>query len=67
MEPLERTPAPDRGVGWRHARKREEDAVACTWCGSSDVERIGEWGPQLLTEQYVCRACRTPFEWVRKR
>ena len=30
-----------------------------------DVERIGEWGPALLTEQYMCLDCRSPFEWIR--
>lgn len=43
------------------------EPVRCTWCGSDQVERIGEWGPQLLTEQYVCLSCRSPFEWIRRR
>jgi DNA-directed RNA polymerase subunit RPC12/RpoP len=46
---------------------RGEDLVRCTWCGSDRVERISEFGPQLLTEQYMCLACRSPFEWIRKR
>jgi hypothetical protein len=41
--------------------------VTCIWCGSQDVERIGEFGPGLMTEQWFCRTCRTPFEQIRKR
>jgi DNA-directed RNA polymerase subunit RPC12/RpoP len=44
-----------------------EEPVRCPWCGSHDVERIGEWGPQLLTQQYFCLSCRSPFEWIRRR
>ena len=43
-----------------------DDGRACPWCESRDTERIGEWGPQLLTEQWVCRNCRTPFERIRR-
>lgn len=43
-----------------------DDGRACPWCGSTDTERIGEWGPQLLTEQWMCHACRTPFERIRR-
>lgn len=45
----------------------EPETVRCPWCGSSEVERIGEWGPQLLAEQYMCLSCRSPFEWIRRR
>jgi hypothetical protein len=41
--------------------------VTCPWCESERVERIGEWGPALLTEQYLCLDCRSPFEWIRRR
>ncbi|HEU5349749.1 MAG TPA: hypothetical protein VFU63_14145 [Ktedonobacterales bacterium] len=40
-------------------------AVACPFCGSSDVELLALFGSQLLTDQYYCRACRTPFEHLR--
>ncbi len=43
------------------------DRVTCPWCESTDVERIGEFGPGLMTEQYFCRTCHSPFEWIRKR
>jgi hypothetical protein len=43
-----------------------DDGRTCPWCGSRDTERIGAWGPQLLTEQWRCRACRTPYERLRR-
>jgi len=43
-----------------------DDGRTCPWCGSRETEQIGEWGPQLLTEQWICRACRTPFERIRR-
>jgi hypothetical protein len=36
--------------------------VACPFCHSSDVELLSLFGSQLLTDQYYCRACHTPFE-----
>jgi ring-1,2-phenylacetyl-CoA epoxidase subunit PaaD len=42
------------------------DGPRCPWCGSDDVERIGAFGAQLMSEQYLCRACRSPFERVRR-
>jgi ring-1,2-phenylacetyl-CoA epoxidase subunit PaaD len=48
------------------SRLSPDDGRTCPWCGSRDTERIGEWGPQLLTEQWRCRACRTPFERIRR-
>lgn len=36
--------------------------IACPYCGSLDTELISLFGQQLLTVQYYCRACRTPFD-----
>jgi hypothetical protein len=41
--------------------------VSCIWCESTHVERIGEFGPGLMTEQWICLDCHSPFEWIRKR
>jgi transposase-like protein len=51
------------------ARDARDDGerVACPWCGSESVERLGEFGPGLMTEQYMCLQCHSPFEWIRKR
>ena len=43
------------------------EVVTCPWCESANVERIGEFGPGLMTEQWMCLECRSPFEWIRKR
>ena len=58
MEAMEQPAAP--------AQVTPDDGRGCPWCGSRDTERIGEWGPQLLTEQWMCRACHTPFERIRR-
>jgi hypothetical protein len=42
-----------------------EPAVTCPFCGSVEVERLALFGSQLLTDQYYCRACHTPFEHLR--
>jgi hypothetical protein len=44
----------------------DEDGRGCPWCGSRLTQRIGEWGPQLLTEQFMCLACHSPFERIRR-
>jgi hypothetical protein len=44
-----------------------DDVVTCLWCGSTNVERLGEFGPGLMTEQWMCLDCHGPFEWIRKR
>jgi transposase-like protein len=63
MEPLEPPPATPRGL----TEPAQAEPVRCPWCNSTEVERIGAWASQLLTEQYMCRACHSPFEWIRKR
>ncbi len=40
--------------------------VRCPFCHSSDTERLALFGSQLSTAQYYCRACHTPFEYVRR-
>lgn len=39
---------------------------ACPFCGAGDAERIGQWGGQILTAQWRCRACNSYFEAVRE-
>lgn len=39
----------------------------CPFCGSAEVELFSLFGSQLLTEQWYCRACRTPFERLHDR
>jgi DNA-directed RNA polymerase subunit RPC12/RpoP len=39
--------------------------VACPFCGSVETELFSLFGQQLLTVQYYCNACHTPFERVK--
>jgi hypothetical protein len=39
--------------------------VLCPFCGSSATEFFSLFGSQLLTAQYYCRSCHTPFERVK--
>jgi ring-1,2-phenylacetyl-CoA epoxidase subunit PaaD len=40
-------------------------AVSCPYCGSSKTELLSLFGQQLLTLQYYCNTCHTPFEHVK--
>ncbi len=42
-----------------------DSAVACPFCGSTDVETVAAWGGQLITRQARCRSCNTYFEALR--
>ena len=39
--------------------------VTCPYCSSVDSEFFSLFGQQLLTMQYYCNACHTPFEYVK--
>ncbi|MEO6887537.1 MAG: hypothetical protein ABI456_00815 [Ktedonobacteraceae bacterium] len=39
--------------------------VLCPYCGSTETELFALFGQQLLTVQYYCNACHTPFERVK--
>src|SRR5689334_20059156 len=39
--------------------------VACPFCRSTDTELFSLFGQQLLTVQYYCNACHTPFECIK--
>ena len=40
--------------------------VTCPFCDSADVERVAEWGGQLITSQWRCRECSSYFEALRE-
>jgi DNA-directed RNA polymerase subunit RPC12/RpoP len=40
-------------------------AVTCPYCRSTNTELFSMFGQQLLTEQYYCNNCRTPFEYIK--
>jgi len=39
--------------------------VLCPYCGSQNTELFSLFGQQLLTVQYYCNACHTPFERIK--
>ena len=39
--------------------------VICPYCASHDTEFFSLFGQQLLTVQYYCNTCHTPFEYVK--
>jgi DNA-directed RNA polymerase subunit RPC12/RpoP len=39
--------------------------VTCPYCGSTTVEFFSLFGQQLLTVQYYCHTCHTPFEHIK--
>jgi transposase-like protein len=49
------------------AAGRDEPDLTCPWCGSDRVERVGVVGPTVMTSSFICNACHTPFERIRRR
>lgn len=39
--------------------------VACPYCHSEDTELFSLFGQQLLTVQFYCRTCHTPFDRIK--
>lgn len=39
--------------------------MTCPFCDSSDVERVSQWGGQIITAQWRCSTCSSYFEAVR--
>lgn len=56
--------APPNPGGGRRALFGEE-VVACPQCGSSDTERLAEFGSTSCKALWRCRACREPFDYFR--
>lgn len=40
-------------------------SVRCPFCGSDRTEPMSLFGQQVLTMQYYCNGCHTPFEKVK--
>lgn len=38
--------------------------VTCPFCHATTTARMRPFGSRLLTEQWWCNACHSPFEWV---
>ena len=52
-------------VGYNSSGSEQQAVVTCPYCGSTNTELSSLFGQQLLTVQYYCRNCRTPFERVK--
>ena len=39
--------------------------MSCPFCGAGAVERVAQWGGQIITSQWRCTACGSYFEAVR--
>jgi transposase-like protein len=39
--------------------------MTCPFCDSGDVERVAQWGGQIITSQWRCSTCASYFEAVR--
>jgi transposase-like protein len=42
------------------------EVPACPFCEARDVERVSQWGGQIITAQWRCRACNSYFEALRE-
>ncbi len=55
---------PVRASGSRQALFGK-DSVDCPQCGSSDTERVSEFGSTSCKALYRCRACAEPFDYFK--
>ena len=64
-------PATPGQRGYDASARQEEapdtipEAPACTFCEGSDTELMNAFGSQLSVATYWCRACRSPFEFMK--
>jgi hypothetical protein len=52
--------------GAASANAEERRTLTCPWCESPNVERVGAIGSHLMVSQYICLACHSPFEVIRR-
>jgi transcription elongation factor Elf1 len=41
-------------------------APTCPFCDAATVERVAQWGAQMITAQWRCEACGSYFEALRE-
>jgi transposase-like protein len=41
-------------------------APNCPFCAAGAVERVAQWGGQIITSQWRCQACGSYFEALRE-
>jgi DNA-directed RNA polymerase subunit RPC12/RpoP len=52
-------------MGYNTDKSEKKAEVICPYCNATDTEPFALFGQQLLTVQYYCNACHTPFECVK--
>jgi DNA-directed RNA polymerase subunit RPC12/RpoP len=51
-------------IGAKFVESNGMHSISCPYCRSTNTEFFSLFGQQLLTEQYYCNNCHTPFEHV---
>jgi len=46
-------------------RAQKNIKVQCPFCGSQNTTQEAAFGTTHAYSQFYCRACRTPFEWIK--
>jgi len=57
----------DRQLPWRRWNPLQRRLETCPWCGSDQVEQVGMVGATVMTSQWICNACHSPFQRIRSR
>jgi len=52
-------------MGYNTSEPEKKAEISCPFCGSTNTELLSLFGQQLLTVQYYCNSCHTPFERVK--
>ncbi len=52
-------------MGYNTDNSEDKAEVTCPYCGSTNTELFSLFGQQLLTVQYYCNTCHTPFERIK--
>lgn len=52
-------------MGYNMGEPEVVTQVTCPFCGSTKTELFSLFGQQLLTVQYYCNSCHTPFERIK--
>src|SRR5712691_13199260 len=55
----------DKSEDRENGRDESRSRPGCPYCGSTNTELFSLFGQQLLTVQYYCNTCRTPFEHIK--
>ena len=47
------------------SRQLNPNRPTCPFCDGEQVERVSQWGGQMITSQWRCTGCGTYFEAIR--